>query len=324
MGNCFSGGATREAPSARATCAGQQPDQLGVKDRVLHPVIQSPTGALQVAVSQARYAAAPGADPSPLLVKQTPGGNAFIALFEGLGQEGRAVAAFCRSKVFEVCHLPLPRAAQPAAVLSRPAPQIEPLSLPLLAPACTPPAAVPRVQRAPRGRPAGRPQGDGCPPGRCHLCRRPPATRGECPSACTAACRAAASVFLRHPAMLLGNHSLLSRAARRVHRMHPGWPPPHLRRFCTCPPASLIRRAALSPAESVHAALPHSRLPHPPPLQAKSRSGASCVLMLLDLGSGRAYCANIGAAHCLLSRIEGSFNAKQPQGFFLSSEHITR
>lgn len=69
--------------------------------------------------------------------------------------------------------------------------------------------------------------------------------------------------------------------------------------------------------------------PGPPPPsrsnhQAKTGSGASAVLLLLDLGSQRCYCANVGAAACLLSRISGSFNAKFPEGFFLSAEHTTR
>ena len=59
-------------------------------------------------------------------------------------------------------------------------------------------------------------------------------------------------------------------------------------------------------------------------LQAKARSGASAVLLLLDLASGRCYCANVGAAACLLSRISGSFQAKAPEGFFLTREHTTR
>lgn len=65
----------------------------------------------------------------------------------------------------------------------------------------------------------------------------------------------------------------------------------------------------------------------PPPatrLQAKAGSGASAVLLLMDLRSQRCYCANVGAAACLLSRISGSFNAKAPEGFFLTQEHTTR
>ena len=66
--------------------------------------------------------------------------------------------------------------------------------------------------------------------------------------------------------------------------------------------------------------IPHNPSPCP---QAKARSGASAVLLLLDLGSGRCYCANVGAAACLLSRISGSFQAKAPEGFFLTREHTT-
>lgn len=59
-------------------------------------------------------------------------------------------------------------------------------------------------------------------------------------------------------------------------------------------------------------------------MQTKLSSGASAVLLLLELNSQRCYCANVGAAGCLLSRISGSFNAKSPEGFFLTREHTTR
>jgi hypothetical protein len=62
----------------------------------------------------------------------------------------------------------------------------------------------------------------------------------------------------------------------------------------------------------------------PAQLQVKVSSGASCVLLLVELATQRCYCANVGAAACLISRISGSFNAKQPEGFFLTSEHTTR
>jgi hypothetical protein len=67
-------------------------------DRNVYPTIQR--GALQVAVSSARLAFGDG-DRTPLLVRLTPQ-FAFIALFEGLGEHGSAVAAFCRSQVYEV------------------------------------------------------------------------------------------------------------------------------------------------------------------------------------------------------------------------------
>lgn len=70
--------------------------------------------------------------------------------------------------------------------------------------------------------------------------------------------------------------------------------------------------------------LPAALRPTQPPVQAKARSGASAVLLLLDPQGGRAYCANVGAAACLLARITGSFQAKAPEGFFLSAEHTTR
>jgi hypothetical protein len=100
MGQCFSGpkrGASRrdEVPAAR-----QQ--ETGVTDRVLYPVTS--IGGLQVAVSQARCAAGAGGDATPLLVRQTPL-HTFIALFEGLGEDRRGVAAFCRTRAFEVSKL---------------------------------------------------------------------------------------------------------------------------------------------------------------------------------------------------------------------------
>ncbi|KAI3439027.1 hypothetical protein D9Q98_001438 [Chlorella vulgaris] len=55
----------------------------------------------------------------------------------------------------------------------------------------------------------------------------------------------------------------------------------------------------------------------------KANSGAACVLLVLEHGGQRVYCASLGAAQCLLSRIAGSFNAKAPEGFFLSAEHTT-
>lgn len=96
-------------------------------------------------------------------------------------------------------------------------------------------------------------------------------------------------------------------------------------------------------------------------MQAKVDSGASGVLLALELATQRCFCANVGSAMCLLSRISGalagapclqvmlltvaslsscflclqpllppchptagSFNAKTPEGFFLTQEHTTR
>jgi hypothetical protein len=69
---------------------------------------------------------------------------------------------------------------------------------------------------------------------------------------------------------------------------------------------------------------PHRAHPCFLPAQAKACSGAAALLALLDLSGQRVYCANVGAALCLLSRIAGSFNATRPEGFFLSAEHTTR
>ena len=97
MGQCFSG--PKRGASRRVDVPAARQQETGVTDRVLYPVIS--TGGLQVAVSQARCAAGAGGDATPLLVRQTPL-HTFIALFEGLGEDRRAVAAFCRTRAFEV------------------------------------------------------------------------------------------------------------------------------------------------------------------------------------------------------------------------------
>ena len=58
----------------------------------------------------------------------------------------------------------------------------------------------------------------------------------------------------------------------------------------------------------------------------QASSGASGVLLLLERAGGgqRCYCANVGAAACLMARIAGSFNAKRPEARFLTREHTTR
>ena len=53
-------------------------------------------------------------------------------------------------------------------------------------------------------------------------------------------------------------------------------------------------------------------------------SGAAGVLLVVDLAAQRVYCANVGHAACLLGSVVGSFNSKQPQGEFLTSEHTLR
>lgn len=80
--------------------AGEQPPSMA--DRGMHPVVQA-AGAvgLQVAVSQARCAAtAAGTEAVPLLVRATPQ-HLFVALFEGLGEDRRSVAAFCRARAWD-------------------------------------------------------------------------------------------------------------------------------------------------------------------------------------------------------------------------------
>lgn len=101
MGQCLS--SEREAPAEQvlqkpATPAPVPPRQPVLTDRNVYPTIQR--GALQVAVSSARLACG-AADRTPVLVRLTPQ-FAFIALFEGLGEQGSLVADFCRSQAFEV------------------------------------------------------------------------------------------------------------------------------------------------------------------------------------------------------------------------------
>ncbi|PRW59267.1 phosphatase 2C 3 [Chlorella sorokiniana] len=190
MGQCLS-----SAGSARA--ASEEPAaQTGVYDRLIHPPVHPPVPAAhgsQAVVSQAKVSA-DGSPAVPLLVRATPH-HVFVALFEGLGEDRRSVAAFCRARVWETYQ------------------------------------------------------------------------------------EAAAA--------------------------HPGSPLEALKDTLARLDAAVLASDRLKPA-------------------AKARSGASAVLLLLDLGSRRCYCANVGAAACLLSRISGSFQAKTPEGFFLTREHTTR
>lgn len=277
MGQCLSSSASGRAASEEPAL------QAGVHDRLIHPPVPAAQGT-EAVVSQVRgqgrtcagqgraakrlgaACCVPGPPPAhdahdappqaklsvdgspavPLLVRATPH-HVFVALFEGLGEDRRSVAAFCRARVWE---------AYSAAAAAHPGSPLEALR-DTLARLDAAVLASDRLKPAVGGR-GGRVgcQGVG---------RR----------------RAAASW---------------------------AW-----------------KRVA---AETVHPAQhPREHLPRPPPPpapQAKARSGASAVLLLLEPGSGRVHCANVGSAACLLSRISGSFQAKAPEGFWLTSEHTTR
>jgi hypothetical protein len=58
--------------------------------------------------------------------------------------------------------------------------------------------------------------------------------------------------------------------------------------------------------------------------QIKAESGASGVITYIDFAAQQCVVANVGHTHCLLGRIVGSFNAKLPEGFFLSADHTLR
>ena len=193
MGQCFSGPTRCVATSRRDEVLAPRQQDTGVTDRVLYPVASS--GGLQVAVSQARCAAGAGGDATPLLVRQTTC-HTFIALFEGLGEDRRAVAAFCRTRAFEVRKYGRTAAALLASPASRPQP-LRHHSPPVAAP-LPPPAALPREQRAPPREPPGGPEGDCRAPGCRNLCHRPPE---PCGAQCITvpAWRLAAAVGVRLP-----------------------------------------------------------------------------------------------------------------------------
>lgn len=91
MGACLSTGRLAAQPATA-----QEPD-TGVA-RQLYEQVVAPASGLHVAVSSARCpgGGAAGGGGDAVLVKSTPG-HVFVALFEGLGEHGAAVAAFCRS-----------------------------------------------------------------------------------------------------------------------------------------------------------------------------------------------------------------------------------
>lgn len=96
MGQCFSSGASRAQGSEPSTPALAQ----GVADLHLYPVVQASMGGLAIAVSSGRCGATGGGGSDAVLVKTTAQ-LVFVALFEGLGDQGRAVASFCRSAAWE-------------------------------------------------------------------------------------------------------------------------------------------------------------------------------------------------------------------------------
>lgn len=248
MGACFS--RDRQASGRLQSATAQAPDP-GVSRQVYEQAV-APGSGLHVAVSSARCSGAAAAGGDAVLVKTTPG-HVFVALFEGLGEHGAAVAAFCRSAVwaaFQECAV-----RHPGEPLEQLRATLERLD-----------GAIFATDRLKHAVGAG--------------------SRGAAAAGGSAAPRRA----LLHPA-----------PAPRPSRPPTARPPcAHALPTPTALPSLLPRR------------------------QAKARSGASAVLVLLDLRGGRAHCANVGAAACLLARITGSFQAKAPEGFFLSADHTTR
>lgn len=92
MGQCLS--SSRPAPGASEEPAAQ----AGIYDRLIHPPVPAAHGS-QAVVSQAKVSA-DGSLAVPLLVRTTPQ-HVFVALFEGLGEDRRSVAAFCRARAWE-------------------------------------------------------------------------------------------------------------------------------------------------------------------------------------------------------------------------------
>ncbi len=96
MGNCCSGGstATVEQPVRRAA----PPPAVGVCNKVVYPTQSA--GDLQVAICSAKWAAH-AQERTPAVVKLAAQ-HGFIALFDGLGQQGDVIAEFCKGAVYEV------------------------------------------------------------------------------------------------------------------------------------------------------------------------------------------------------------------------------
>ena len=95
MGNCCS---VSSASTVEQLGTRHAPPALGVSNRVVYPPQNA--GDVQVVVCSAKWAA--NADErTPAVVKLTTQ-HAFVALFDGLGDRGDSIAAFCRSCVYEV------------------------------------------------------------------------------------------------------------------------------------------------------------------------------------------------------------------------------
>lgn len=92
MGQCLSSAASGRAASEEPAL------QAGVHDRLIHPPVPAANGS-EAVVSQAKLSV-DGGPAVPLLVRSTPH-HVFVALFEGLGEDRRSVAAFCRARVWE-------------------------------------------------------------------------------------------------------------------------------------------------------------------------------------------------------------------------------
>lgn len=54
---------------------------------------------------------------------------------------------------------------------------------------------------------------------------------------------------------------------------------------------------------------------------ARLHSGAAATVALLDLTTLKCVVSNVGHVQCLLASVSGSFNAKKPEGRFLSTLH---
>ncbi len=101
MGNCCSTKAAieSEAPQSQVCPKFQANAARGVGNKLVLP-LQSAGSDLQVAVCSAAWAAN-GAERTPSVVKLTSQ-HCFLALFDGLGERGDVIAAFCRTAVYEV------------------------------------------------------------------------------------------------------------------------------------------------------------------------------------------------------------------------------
>lgn len=215
MGQCCSA-PTGGSPSNQQAAPAGDPHTL--QDRCLHPEIASGSG-ISVAVSQARCAGG-GAAASTALVHRTPDSRfLLVALFEGLGPRGAAIAAFCRSHVADL-----------------------------------------HAQSSPRHPDS------------------PLDALKDCLTSLDAAIFAADQLPHAVRDRLLIARSASASANLRWGRLSGGGATARL---------NLLVHASSQPT------------------QAKVDSGASGCVVLLELSTQRCYCANVGSAMCLLSRISG-------------------